>query len=303
MKRRNFIKNTALITAGMASFPAIAKGKKNYTLVSIRGGSPLGMLDLGLDLLGGLDKFVLQGQKVLILPTLGWDRTPEQAANTNPKLLGKLVEMCYDAGSRGVYTFGQTEDHWTKAYKTSGIERMVKDAGAKILPGNKESYYKETAIDGEVLKHTKLHQLLFETDIIINVPVLKKTDNGSFLGAIQNLKSLVWKFSELPADQKNQALLDIAQLKKPVLNIIDADRVISKNAPAGKTQDDVSLLHTQILSSDIVAADTAAAKRLGLNPSEEKLLQLAQDKGIGTINLPDYRKKEIILKRQTRQTR
>lgn len=298
MKRRDFIRNTSLATAALISYPAFAKGN-NYSLVSVRGGSHKGMLELGLETMGGIRKFVKEGQKVLILPTLGWERTPEQAANTNPALLGKLVEMCYDAGSRGVYLFGQTEDHWTKTYKASGIERAVKDVGAKIIPGNKKSYYTEIEIpNGQFLKKALLHQLVLETDIIINVPVLKKTGEDSFTAALNNMKNLMWKFDECPHDNQQTCLMDLLQFRKPVLNIVDANRVITKNAPAGKFDEDVSNFRTQIFSNDIVAADAKAAKRLGINPSQNELLQLAQKNGFGQIQLPTFKTKEIILKRQ-----
>ncbi len=298
MKRRDFIRNTSLITAGLISYPAFAKGN-NYSLVSIRGGSAKGMLELGLETLGGIAKFVKEGQKVLILPTLGWERTPEQAANTNPNLLSRLVELCYEAGSRGVYLFGQTEDHWTKTYKTSGIERAVKDVGAKILPGNKKSYYTEVEIpNGQFLKNALLHQLILETDIIINVPVLKKTGDNSYTASINNMRNLMWKFDENPVENQQTCLMDLLQFKKPVLNIIDANRVITKNAPAGKFDEDVSNFRTQILSTDIVAADAKAANRLGIDPSKKELLLLAQKNGFGQIQMPTYKTKEIILKRQ-----
>lgn len=299
MKRRDFIRNTSLATAGLLSFPAIAKGK-SYSLVSIRGGSPMGMLDLGIDALGGMSEFVKEKHKVLILPTLGWKRTPEQAANTNPNLLARLVELCYEAGSRDVFLFGQTHHCWKKVYKTSGIERAVKDVGAKILPGNRKSYYTEVEIpNGQCLKKTLLHQLVFETDVIINVPVLKKTGGHSFTAAINNLKNLMWKFDGSPAKDQNQCLLDILEFKKPVLNIIDANRVITRNAPSGRFNKDVSSFRTQIFSKDIVAADATAAKRLGMDARQDELLQLAQTGGFGQIQLPNYLTKELILKRQT----
>ncbi len=298
MKRRDFIRNTSLAAAGLISLPVIAKGR-NYSLVSIRGGSPMGMLELGLETLGGIESFVQKGQKVLVLPTLGWNKTPEQAANTNPNLLGKLVEMCYDAGSRGVFLFGQTRDHWTKVYKTSGIERKVKDAAAKILPGNRKSYYNKVEIpNAKVLNNALIHQLVFETDIIINVPVLKKTGENSFTASINNLRSLLWKFDEY--ENQDQCLLDLLEFKKPVLNIIDANRVITHNAPAGNSEADISNFRTLILSSDIVAADAKAAKRLGLEPDQDELLQLVQKNGFGQMQIPAYKTKELILKRQTK---
>ncbi|MGQ8338074.1 DUF362 domain-containing protein [Sunxiuqinia sp. A32] len=290
MKRRNFIKNTALATASLISVPAFAK-TQTYKLVSIRGGSSIGMLELGLDALGGIEKFVSKGQKVLIKPTLRWEKTPEQAANTNPKLLAKLVELCYEAGSRGVYLFDQTIDPWTKAYKASGIERAVKDAHAKILPGNRESLYQQVNIsDGKTMQTAKFHELVDEVDVIINMPVLKIDGENSISGALKNMKQLVWE----PEKYSDECVMDILRYKKPALNIIDANRVITRNASV----DDVSTFRTLIFSIDIVAADSYAAKRVGIDPNQISLIKSAHAQGFGQIELPSQSVKSIILKQQ-----
>jgi uncharacterized protein (DUF362 family) len=48
--------------------------------------------------------------------------------------------------------------------------------------------------------------------------------------------------------------------KKPVLNVVDAYRLLKDNGPQGKSEADVYLSKALFLSQDIVAVDTAAAK-------------------------------------------
>ena len=44
----------------------------------------------------------------------------------------------------------------------------------------------------------------------------------------------------------------------PVLNIVDAYRIMTQNGPKGKSLDDVQLAQALFISPDIVAVDTAA---------------------------------------------
>ena len=75
---------------------------------------------------------------------------------------------------KDVYVFDHTCDDWKRCYSNSGIEAAVKDAGGKIVPGHSEGYYQEVEIKkGESLKEAKVHELILESDVFINVPILK----------------------------------------------------------------------------------------------------------------------------------
>ena len=43
-------------------------------------------------------RFVARGDVVVVKPNIGWDRAPEQAANTNPVLVAEVVRLCQEAG-------------------------------------------------------------------------------------------------------------------------------------------------------------------------------------------------------------
>ena len=74
-------------------------------MVAVMGGEPEVMLDKALEALGGIGNFVKKGQKIVIKPNIGWDRSPELAGNTNPKLVKALVKKCLEAGASKVTVF------------------------------------------------------------------------------------------------------------------------------------------------------------------------------------------------------
>ena len=55
-------------------------------LAVIQGGEPQQLVQRALQELGGIRRFVSRTDVVIVKPNIAWDRTPEQAANTNPLL-------------------------------------------------------------------------------------------------------------------------------------------------------------------------------------------------------------------------
>lgn len=271
MKRRDFLKTSAVAGAALSlNFDGLQAALSSNTvavekapdLVAVMGGEPAAMLDKALEALDGIGKFVKKGQKVVIKPNIGWDRAPEMAGNTNPELVAALVKKCLGAGAQKVTVFDHTCDNWQKCYETSGISEAVKKAGGIMMPGNDEKYYKEVAIPGGVtLKNAKIHESLIEADVWINVPVLKNHGGAKLTCAMKNYMGIVWDRRYFHSNDLQQCIADICTWnKKPVLNIVDAYRIMHKNGPQGKSLSDVAQLKTLIASTNIVATDTAALR-------------------------------------------
>ncbi len=269
MKRRDFLKTGAVAGAALTlDFSGLQAALKTNTIaveqtpemVAVMGGEPDVMLGKALDALGGIGKYVKKGQKVVIKPNIGWDRTPELAGNTNPQLIKALVKRCLDAGAEKVTVFDHTCDNWQKCYESSGIAVAVKEAGGVIVPANDEKYYKEVSIpNGVKLKSAKIHEALLEADAWINVPILKNHGGAKLSCAMKNYMGIVWDRRFFHQNDLQQCIADICTWqKRPVLNIVDAYRMMHQNGPQGKSAADVATLKSIIVSPDIVAVDTAA---------------------------------------------
>ena len=174
--------------------------------------------------------------------------------------MGALVKKCLQAGASKVTVFDNTCDNWQKCYASSGIANAVKAAGGQIVPADTEAYYAEVSLPrGVKLKSTKIHKALIEADAWINVPVLKNHGGAKITCCMKNYMGIVWDRRYFHRNDLPQCIADVCTwTKRPVLNIVDAYRVMRKNGPKGTSAGDVSVLKTLIASSDIVAADTAA---------------------------------------------
>ncbi len=297
MKRRNFISTT--LKAGLAAGAGLSSlnyagtissslfpFSDNYDLAAIKGGEPDAMFDEAIKSLGGMSKFVKKGQTVVVKPNIGWDVSPERAGNTNPLLVNRIIKHCFDAGAKDVFVFDHTCDNWNKCYSNSGIEKAAKDANAKVVSGASEGYYQEVTVkQGKKLKKTKVHELILESDVFINVPVLKNHSSADLTIGMKNLMGNVWDRGYWHSNDLHQCIADFTSWRKPDLTIVDAYYVMKKNGPRGVSKEDVVTMKSQIVSTDIVAADAAAAKLCGKNPGDIDYIRIADEMKIGTMKL------------------
>jgi len=303
MDRRKFIKAGLFTSSALALgnysniYPFLSSSlSSNYDLVAIKGGEADAMFDKAIASLGGMKNFVKKNQTVVLKPNIGWDVVPELAANTNPKLVARIIKHCFDAGAKDVYVFDHTCDNWTRCYSNSGIEKAVKDAGGKIVSGESEGYYHQVDVKrGKRLTSSKVHELILESDVFINIPILKHHGGGRITVGMKNLMGVVWDRRYWHQNDLHQCIADFATFKKPDLTIVDAYLVMKRNGPRGVSQDDVLTMKSQIISTDIVAADTAAAKLFGIDLADVPYINYADELKVGTKDLSKLNINRIIL--------
>jgi uncharacterized protein (DUF362 family) len=297
MERRSFVKKSIWLGAAVGVVPlsgitpALASIKSesvkgNFDLVAVRGDNIVAMFERAMAEMGGISQWVKPGQTVVVKPNIGWDVTPERAANTNPELVAAIVKHCIRAGARRVNVFDHTCDDWQKSYENSGIDRAVKAAGGQMIPGNFERNYVDVTIPGaKKLTSAKVHQQIVESDVFINVPVLKHHGSTSLTIAMKNLMGVVWDRRFWHRNDLHQCIADFCLYRKPDLNIVDAFLVMTENGPRGTSTSDLVRKNSLLVSSDIVTIDAASALTFGTQPTEIGYLKIAEQMKIGSLNL------------------
>lgn len=305
MDRKEFLKTIAAsgIATGIGSLRNVSADEANVVLpqdlVAVMGGDPVEMFRKGIELFGGMKVFVKKGQKIVVKPNIAWDKAPELAANTHPELVAEIVRQAYEAGAAEVQVFDHTCDEWRKSYKSSGIEEAARKAGAKILQADQESDFVEVSLPkAKNLKTALIHKSLLECDAWFNVPVLKHHGGAQMTAAMKNLMGIVWDRQAFHHNNLNQCIADISGWEKgPILNIVDAYRVVKTHGPRGVSVGDVSEPKALFISPDIVAVDTAAAKFFGqfadLSVEKVAYLSMAEKMGIGTTAIDKLRVQKV----------
>ncbi len=307
MKRRDFLRKSvgAGFVAGTAlSFTGYNKlfatelpeADTPYDLVAVRGGEPEAMFDRAIEAMGGMGNWVKPNQSVLVKPNIGWDVIPERGANTNPGLVRRVIEKCYEAGASEVVVFDHTCDNWRRSYQNSGIEAAVNQAGGRLLPGNDESFFRDVKIpQGRQLKEAKVHELVLNTDVFINVPVLKHHGGAQITISLKNLMGIIWDRRWWHRNDLQQCIADFGTWRKPDLNIVDAYRVMMQNGPRGVSEDDIVMMRSLVISPDMVAADAASARLFGSEPHQIGHIRIAHEMGVGNMELENLSIHRIVV--------
>ncbi|MDR3332881.1 MAG: DUF362 domain-containing protein [Synergistaceae bacterium] len=295
MNRREFLKKSAMIGigAGVLFLPkglkiiaSPAESAESYPdLVALKGGGLEAMLDRGMKEIGGMGRFVSKGQKVLIKPNMSWDVAPDGAANTSPELVAAIVKHCQAAGASSVVVMDHSIEYWDNSRKVSGIDDAIKSVGAIYAPSEKDGYYQKVSLDGKTLRETMIHEALLECDVLISAPVLKHHGGAGVSISAKGLMGCIWDRRDYHSMGLQNCIADFMHAKKPDLNIIDANKVITRHGPRGGSPNDIVDMKSLLISTDIVAADTAGAMMLGRKQGEIEHIRLAAEAGFGEMDL------------------
>ena len=255
---------------------------KKPEVVAVRKGGPVDMFRKGVEALGGMAAFVKPGQSVCVKPNIGWDRAPELGADTNPDLVGEIVRQCLAAGASKVEVFDHTCHEWGACYRNSGIKDAVEKAGGTMLPGNDESWYVERECPGAAsMKTAKIHKCLLDSDVVINVPILKNHGGAKMTACMKNYMGVVWDRQFMHKNNMPQCIADSFLYRRPDLNVLDAYRMMTTRGPQGGSPDNVEMCGYLLLSANPVVLDTIGAKLMRYDPSDVPYIALAEKLGLG----------------------
>lgn len=250
----------------------------------VQNGEPAALVAKALENLGGIGRFVSKQDVVALKPNIAWDRTPEQAANTNPDLVAEVVRQCVQAGAMRVIVTDVSCNEPRRCFRRSGIEAAARAAGADVILPDPDQF-REVDLGGVVLKNWPVFTPFLEADKIINLPIAKHHIlTGATLG-MKNWYGILGGERNRLHQQIHQSLADLASFMLPTLTLMDCYRVLMRNGPTGGNIEDVELKKTVVAGTDPVAIDAYVAKAYwDLDPEQLPYLEMAAGRGLGTID-------------------
>jgi uncharacterized protein (DUF362 family) len=262
---------------------AVAKGKDYETLVT-----------KVLEPLGGIGAFVHKGDRVVVKPNVGWDRSPEQAANTHPDVIKSLVRQCLDAGAKQVLIFDYTCNDSLSCFRRSGIQAAADAIGDSrvrcfpISPQTEPARFIPVKIqNGRVVKEFTFYEDALEKncDCYINVPIAKHHSLAKLTLGLKNIMGVIGGIRGRIHQGFAEKITDLNLVVRPKLTIIDATRILLRNGPTGGNLDDVKVLDTLLASTDIVVADAYATTLFDMKPKQLASTVAAAKRGLGEMDL------------------
>ncbi len=251
-------------------------------------------LQYALDAVGGIKRFIYPGERVTIKPNIGWDRTPEQAANTNPILVAEMVRLCLQAGASEVIVTDVSCNDPRRAFMRSGIGEAARQAGAKVVLPAKEDFIKVN-MEGELLTVWPVLKHFIYTDRLINMPIVKQHSLSQCTIGMKNFYGILGGRRNKLHQRIDQSIVDLAGFCRPTLTVIDATRVLVSGGPQGGSLDNVEMENSVICSTDQVASDSRSVEFLGLRGEQVGHIALAAKAGLGQLDYRAAGYREIIV--------
>jgi uncharacterized protein (DUF362 family) len=238
--------------------------------------------------LGGMSRFISRGDVVVVKPNIGWDRTPVQAANTNPQVVAEVVRQAYDAGAKTVVVTDASCNEPNRCFQRSGIWNAAYEAGAEVvIPA--EHRFRQMRLKGDVLDDWPVYTALVNCDKIINVPIAKHHNLSKYTAAMKNWYGSLGGRRNRLHQNIDVSIADLATFLQPTLTIVDAVRVLMRNGPQGGNVADAKDMNMIIASTDQVAADAYGCTLLGRRAEEIPYIVMADERGLGTMHWENLR--------------
>jgi len=275
-----------------------ANAKRSHTVAAdphhpemaiLQGDDPAQLARYAIDELGGMRRFIARGDVVVVKPNIGWDRTPEQAANTNPLIVAEVVRQCWNAGAKRVIVTDVSCNDPRRCFQRSGIAAAAQQEGAEVILPDPAGF-QEVDLQGEELRVWPVSGVFLNADKVINIPIAKHHSlTGTTLG-MKNWYGILGGPRHQLHQKIHESLVDLADFMRPTLTIIDCYRVLIRNGPTGGNLEDVLLKKSLVAGTDPVALDAYVAKAFwNLEASSLPYLQMAAKRGLGTYEFEQVR--------------
>lgn len=272
---------------------SIPKEKLARDVVVARGTKARAMIETALRAMGGIDKFVTPGEKILIKPNAGFDRPPILGATTSPQVITAIVELCLAAGAREVIVTDNPINSPQASFTRSQIAPAAEQAGGKVYYLTDRDF-EETAVGGAAIGNFPVCAgILRDVDRIIGVPTLKDHNLSGMSFAMKNWYGLLGEGRNRFHQDIHNVIADLAMMIKPTLIIGDATRILTRHGPTGGSPADVKPGGTIIVSTDAVAVDALGLELLGRTPQQCRSILLAAERGIGSADPRALRYEEV----------
>lgn len=270
--------------SGLPDFSVKEAGGK---IAIVRGDDRIKTVSLAFKAIGGIEKFIKKGDRVLLKVNAAFASPPALSATTNPQLLEEVARLCYAAEASSVVVTDNPINDPASCFSLTGIERAAKRAGAKIiLP--EEGLFAHLSVEGGSLIRDwpVLYKPLNNADKLIGIAPVKDHQRSGASMTMKNWYGLLGGRRNIFHQDIHNIIKELAVMVKPTLVILDGTTSMMTNGPTGGSLSDLKQTNTMIVGTDQVAVDAYGATLLGKNAGELAYIEKAHAAGAGEM---DYR--------------
>lgn len=239
------------------------------------------------DLIGGFERYVRPGQRVMLKPNYTGDLDPKEGAVTSVEIQEAIIELLKEYGVTDI-TIGEGSGTihigTMKIFEHVGVAEMAKRQGVRLVDLNRCPTVEKTHPGFREIESVKMSAEIYQYDLIINLPVMKTHAQCVFTCAVKNMKGAV-----APAEKRrfhaihlHQAIADFNLVLPKMLTIVDG---IVGQEGMGPAEGEPVPLDLILAGENSLAVDGVALRIMNIDPKLVKHIVLAEETGLGTYRL------------------
>ncbi|MGD0818308.1 MAG: DUF362 domain-containing protein [Methanomassiliicoccales archaeon] len=274
------------------------KGSKSVALVECEGYGRERALEAvrsSIELIGGIDRFVRPGQRILLKPNILAPSTADKCVATHPDVIYAVAKVLVDHGCKVILAESPgagliySAANLKKAYETVGYDQVAIDLGIEL---NEDIEWRDIANpDGVLMKRLKLIEPVFNVDAVVIVSKMKTHLFTLMTGAAKNVFGLVPGMEKATFHARLQRpedfgrmIVDVNEFVKPTLEIMDAVDAMEGEGPQSGTPRRVGAI---LASSSYTALDVVASRIMSIDPNGVFTIRAAVERGLISEDLSD----------------
>ncbi len=236
------------------------------------------------ELLGGVGKFILPGETVLLKPNFIAAKTTEKPAQTHPAIICEIARIVKEAGASPLLGDSPAWNDINTCINALGIKDELENIGVETV---KFGRGKNVPIDGGSIN---ICQTALSVDKIINLPKLKSHQQLWASFAIKNMFGIVpgklkafLHFSRGGDESRFcRMLIDIYRACPPAVNIIDGVVAMQGPGPINGYPKELGFI---VGGVDPVACELVCCKVLDCDPAKLPIIRTAGQMEFGCPDL------------------
>jgi len=243
------------------------------------------MVKEAIDLLGGLETIVRPGQTVALKPNVVTGTLSGPGVTTDKRVVEALIRLCNEAGAgkvkviEGAGYFTET----SKALELSGIKALAEEHGAEVVDVDRDEHVELAVRDPLITPTIKVSKEFMDSDVRINLPVMKTHDQLEVTLGVKNLKGVLPKYMKRNFHRIGvvKGILDLSKAVPVDLTVLDCIVAMEGLGPSFGPKVE---LNTVMASRDVFSLDRVASKVMGFDASELDYLVEAAEHGLTDLD-------------------
>jgi uncharacterized protein (DUF362 family) len=251
----------------------------------VKGDDRIKTVNAALKAIGGIEKYISKGDRVLLKVNAAFASPPVLSATTNPQLIEEITRLCYAAGASSVSVTDNPINDPSSCFALTGIEDAAKRAGARLILPEVGLFAPVSVEGGSLIKEWPvLWKPLNNADKLIGIAPVKDHHRSIASMTMKNWYGLLGGRRNIFHQDIHNIIKELAVMVKPTLVILDGTLTMMTNGPTGGSLSDLKQTNTMIVSTDQVAADAYGAALLGKTAAELPYIEKAHSAGAGNMD-------------------